>query len=267
MFQFLKSKQFLVQLIIYAIVIFIIVWIITYWMSSYTHHGKTVTVPNFKGVKIVMLDKFVEDKNVNYQIADSIYDPKAAKGVVVRQEPEAEAAVKDGRVVYLYVTSILPPRIAMPKLIDRSLRQATAMIASYGLKLGKTEYIPNQCTNCILDQLVKGKSTPPGTFIPKGTTVDLIIGKGLGEVEIEMPCLYELTRAEATSKLMELSLNIGIVTYDNIKDSAKSVVYKQTPSCDKNLIKLGASVDLYLTTIKSKIPKKGERGQGNGDFE
>lgn len=267
MFQFLKSKQFLLQLVIYAIVVFTIVWGITFWMGSYTHHGKAVTVPNFKGVKIAALDEFVQGKNVYYEISDSIYDPKAAKGVVVRQEPEANAAVKDGRIVYLYVTSILPPRIAMPKLIDRSLRQATAMIASYGLKLGKTEYIPNPCTNCILDQLVEGKSTPPGTFIPKGSIVDLIIGKGLGNIEMEVPCLYELSRTEATSKLMALSLNIGIVTYDNIKDSAKSVVYKQTPSCDKSLIKLGASVDLYLTTIKTKIPKKEERGQGDDDFE
>ncbi|MEO6902633.1 MAG: PASTA domain-containing protein [Bacteroidia bacterium] len=258
MLQFLKSRQFLVQLFIYAIVVFIIAWGVTFWMSSYTHHGETVTVPNFKGVKITSLDGFVQGKNVHYEITDSIYDPKAAKGVVVRQEPEANAAVKDGRIVYLYVTSILPPRIAMPKLIDRSLRQATAMIASYGLKLGKTEYIPNPCTNCILDQLVKGKSISPGAFIPKGTIIDLIIGKGLGDIDMEVPCLYELSRTEATAKLMELSLNIGIVTYDNIKDSAKSVVYKQTPSCDKNLIRLGASVDLYLTTIKSKIPKKEE---------
>lgn len=254
-FQFVKSKTFLWQLGVYLVIIALMLWMIVSWMGSYTNHNQTIKVPSFTNIKIGELDKFVSGKNVRYLIIDSIYDAKSALGVVVKQEPEAEAEVKSGRIIYLYVTSTMPPGITMPKLVDRSLRQAAAMISSYGLKLGKTKFVPDQCANCILNQQVKGRDVEPGTVIPKGTVVDLIVGKGLGDEEVEVPCFYGLTAREAARKLAEVSLSIGSVLYDNPKDSLSAKVYKQSPSCHKGAsLKMGESIDLYLTTEKNKIP-------------
>src|SRR5688572_830303 len=124
--QFIKSKTFFKNLAVFIVLFLLIGWVVMHWLASYTNHGETVTVPDFTGTKLAQLDQFVADKHVRYQIIDSLYDPKAAKGVVVRQEPEPKALVKDNRTIYLYVTSLLPPGIIMPKLVDRSLRQATA---------------------------------------------------------------------------------------------------------------------------------------------
>jgi beta-lactam-binding protein with PASTA domain len=224
------------------------------WLKSSTLHGEYISVPDFKNIKISELDKFVTDKNIRYQIIDSIYDVKAEKGSVVKQEPEPGAEVKQNRIVFLYVTSILPPSITMPKLIDRSLRQATSMITSYGLKLGKTKYVPDQCANCVLDQLVKGKRIAPGDPIPKGTVVDLVIGKGLSDEEVGVPCLHGLTRKEAIEKLMENSLNLGSVVYDVPKDSLTSRVYRQSPGCGKEAsINMGSAIDIFLSSDKNKI--------------
>lgn len=134
-FQFIKTKAFLKNLGIYLAVMLVLFLIITFWLNSTTKHGEAIKVPDFNGVKITDLDKFVEDKNVRYLVIDSIYDVKAPAGTVVKQEPEPNAEVKENRIIFLYVTSILPPSIEMPKLIDRSLRQATSMVTSYGLKL------------------------------------------------------------------------------------------------------------------------------------
>ncbi len=252
--QFIKSKAFLKNLVIYVILLTVICWGVLAWLASFTRHGETVTVPDFKGIKLAELDKFVADKHIRYQIIDSLYDPKSPKGVVVRQEPEPKALVKDNRIIYLYVTSLLPPGVIMPKLVDRSLRQATAMLASYGLKLGKVTHMPDECSNCVLEQLVKGRPVDPGKVIPKGTTVDLVIGQGFGKEEVEVPCLYGLTKKDAELRLMALSLTLGEVVYDNKKDSLKSKVYEQTPACDQGKVGTGTIVDLFLTTNKNKIP-------------
>jgi beta-lactam-binding protein with PASTA domain len=253
--QFIKSKVFFKNLAVFIVLFSIICWIIMRWLASYTNHNETVTVPDFTGVKLAQLDAFVADKHVRYQIIDSLYSPKAAKGVVVKQEPEPKEQVKDNRTIYLYVTSLMPPSILMPKLVDRSLRQATAMIASYGLRVGKQTYTADECSNCILDQLVKGKHVTPGTFVPKGTAVDLVIGRGMNQQEVEVPCVFGLTKAEAEAKLKESGLALGEISYDNDKDSLISKVYDQTPSCEQTSVSAGTKVDLLLTATKNKLTK------------
>lgn len=258
LFQFLKSKTFFKHLAIYIVSLVLICWIIISWLGSTTNHGESVTVPDFSGIKLTDLDKFVSDKNLRYLVIDSIYDIKSPKGSVVKQEPESGAKVKENRTIYLYVTSIMPPSIQMPKLIDRSLRQAAAMITTFGLKL-KTpiHFVADQCANCVLDQLVNGKSIEPGATIPKGTVIELKVGKGLSDEEVGVPCLYGLSKNEALAKLADASLSIGAINYDPPKDSSSSAarVFRQSPSCSKEAsINMGGTIDLYFTSDKNRIP-------------
>lgn len=254
-FQFVKSRTFLKHLAIYLIVFFLLFWILLSWLKSSTHHGQSIDVPDFIHVKLGDLDKFVSDKNVRYLVIDSIYDVKAEKGTVVKQEPEPGAKVKENRIIFLYVTSLLPPSVQMPKLIDRSLRQAASMIASYGLKMAKPKYVPDQCANCVLEQMVKGKKIAPGEVIEKGTVIQLVVGKGLSDEEVGIPCLRGLTKKEAMDRLSENALSLGSVVYDNPKDTISARVYRQTPSCGKETtINMGAAIDLFLSTDKNKVP-------------
>ena len=254
LFQFLKSRTFFLNLFIYLAFIALLFWYLITWLGDFTGHGKTFKVPDFSGVKVAELDKFISDKNIRYLVIDSIFDSKAAKGSVIKQEPEPATEVKEGRIIYLYVTSTMPPRAQMPKLIDRSLRQAITMISTYGFKLGSIEFVADQCANCVLDQLVKGVKIEPGTNIPKGTVINLVVGKGLSDEVVGVPCLYGLTRKEAIEKLAESSLSIGAVSFDVPKDSLTAMVYRQSPSCGKKAnINLGGNIDLFLTTDKNKI--------------
>lgn len=252
--QFLKSKTFFKHLTIYIVSVALLCWMVISWLGSTTNHGEVIKVPDFAGVGLKELDKFIEDKNLHYLVIDSLYDTKAKKGVVIKQEPEAGEEVKEGRTIYLYVTSVLPPSIEMPKLVDCSLRQAAAMITTFGLKLGKPKFVPDQCANCVLEQLVKGKKIAPGTKIEKGTVIELIVGKGLSDEEVGVPCLYGLSRKEALAKLAESSLSIGAAGYDVPKDSITGRVYRQIPSCSKDAtINMGGTIDLYFTSDKNKL--------------
>ncbi|MDF2438530.1 MAG: penicillin-binding protein [Bacteroidota bacterium] len=242
------------HLAIYIVLMSLLFWILLSWLKSSTHHGEYIKVPDFNNVKIGELDKFIGDKEVRYLIVDSIYDVKAPKGSVVKQEPEAGAEVKKNRIVFLYVTSVLPPTIQMPKLVDRSLRQAASMITSYGLRLGKTKFVADQCANCILEQMVKGKKIKAGEPIEKGTVIDLVVGKGLSDEEVGVPCLYGLTRKQAMEKLSESSLTIGSIVFDSPRDSSLARVYRQTPACGKETsINLGSVVDIFLSADKNKV--------------
>ena len=96
---------------------------------------------------------------------------------MIKQDPEAKSMVKHNRIIYLYVTSTQAPQMAMPKLVDRSTRQAVFMIESYGLKVGKITEIAGDCKGCVLKQYFNGKEIMPGDAIKKGSKIDLSVGK------------------------------------------------------------------------------------------
>lgn len=174
---YLKSKVFLKHLAISVISLAVVLWGLFKLLGVYTHHGETAEVPDFKGKLISELDQFIADKNVRYVIIDSIYSPDDKAGIVLKQDPEPKSLVKHNRMIYLYVTSTQPPQIAMPKLVDRSTRQAIFMIESYGLKVGKINEIKGDCKGCVLKQYYNGKEIAPGESIKKGSKIDLAVGK------------------------------------------------------------------------------------------
>ena len=63
------------------------------------------------------------------------------KGSVIIQDPVAGSHVKRYRKIYLTTVTVLPEKVLMPDLIDLSLRQATATLETYGLKLDQAEAI------------------------------------------------------------------------------------------------------------------------------
>jgi beta-lactam-binding protein with PASTA domain len=176
-FAYLRSKYFFLHLGLIILSIVLVLWIAVKWLNVYTQHGETVEVPDFKSKKLVELDEFVKGKDIRYQVIDSIYAPNETPGTVLRQDPEPKTQVKRNRTIYLYVTGLLPPQVEMPKLVDRSERQAISMIESYGLKLGKITQVKGDCNGCVLSQSIKGAEVAPGTMVNKGAVINLSIGK------------------------------------------------------------------------------------------
>ncbi|CAN5780267.1 hypothetical protein BH11BAC7_BH11BAC7_17060 [soil metagenome] len=253
-FAFLKSRQFLINFGIAIIALPVFFWLIFAWLGSFTHHDDFVLVPDFKDLKLKQLGTFVADKKVDYEIIDSIWDPKLQKGIVLKQDPEPGSKVKEGRKVYLYVTSVLPPMINMPKLEDLSLRQAMAVCQSYGL-IGAPKAIENPCDGCVVKQEFNGKRIEPGTLIKKGSTIVLSYGKGENgsAKEFPVPDFVGMTFRQARGKMIDLGLEWLVVADPGVKDTLNAVVYTQEPKPgrDRKLIQ-GAMVDLRVSNDKNK---------------
>jgi len=184
--KFIKTKPFFINAGLAIVTAILLLWGCFKMAAVYTQHGITVKVPDFKGKPIAELTDFIKDKKLRYLIIDSIYSPQETPGTILRQDPEKDNEVKENRIIYLYVTSMLPPQIAMPKLVDRSVRQAIGMIESYGLK-ANIKYVSDACKNCVIKQLYKGKEIAAGTAVKKGSIIELLVGKGRGMEEQSMP--------------------------------------------------------------------------------
>ncbi len=230
-------------------------WMIFALLKSYTHHNDFVLVPDFKDLKLQQLETFISDKKINYEIIDSIWDPKLQKGIVVKQDPDPGEKVKEGRKVYLYVTSVRPPMINMPKLEDLSLRQAMAVCESYGL-ICVAQGVDDPCDGCIVKQLYREKRIEPGTLIEKGQTIKLMYGKGENNSGqgFDVPNLVGLTFRAARGKMVDKGLEWLLVADPGVKDTLNAFVYSQEPKPgrDRKLI-TGAMIDLRVTNDKSKL--------------
>jgi len=255
-FLFIKSKQFRYHFIISLVVGFVIFWGSIKSLGIFTHHGITITVPDFSNVKTEDLSKFISDKQLRFEVIDSVFDSKVAAGVVIKQDPEKNSSVKQNRIIYLTVSAKLPPLVKMPNLVDASMRQAQALLESYGLKAGKREYRADPCVNCVLAQTIKGNKVEPGAMIPKGSVIDLVLGKGQGDEKINIPCMIGLSSKDALDKIAENGLSQGAMICSDCKTSAdkeNAKVYRQTPACSSDImINPGNAIDLYLS-IKAKV--------------
>src|SRR5665213_3303754 len=175
-FNFLKSKIFLINLGIAIIAFPLLFWIIMAWLGHYTKHNDFVSVPDFTNLKMEQLSSFVADKNIGYEVIDSIWDPKLQKGIVVKQDPDVGEKVKEGRKIYLYVTAQQPPKINMPDLVGEtshnslSDRQAVRICESYELSY-QIDRVNDERKDLVVAQFYKGKPIPPGTLIEKGSLI------------------------------------------------------------------------------------------------
>ena len=144
----------------------------------------------------------------------------------------------------------------MPNLVDASIRQAVALLESYGLKPGKNEFRPDPCVNCVLAQLFKGKKIESGTMIPKGSAIDLVLGRGQEGEKTNIPCVVGMLYNEASDRLAENGMSEGSVVCSDCKtnrDKENAKVYRQSPGCSaENLVSPGTVIDLYLS-LKTMI--------------
>ncbi|MBT8196543.1 MAG: PASTA domain-containing protein [Bacteroidia bacterium] len=247
-FQFLISKQFLLNLLIAAVAVIMLIGITYKWLGSYTNHNEAISVPDFIEMNVTDLDEFLRDKKFRYKISDSsTYNPEVPAGTIIDQDPLPGKKVKENRTIYLNITKNVAPKIKMPDIIGVQQRQAIATLKSYGLVVGGQTYIPDIQKNCVLQMKVRGKNVKPGQAISKGTKIDLVIADGFGETTIEVPDLNGMPLDEVTFLIQGQSLHLGSVIFDAGADSATATVYKQYPKfIEGERIAQGEAIDIYL---------------------
>ncbi|PCJ89780.1 MAG: hypothetical protein COA57_01085 [Flavobacteriales bacterium] len=250
-------RVFGINALVAVVVIGALLWGVFHYLNVYTLHGESITVPDFKGLKIEELDDFVRDKTVRFEISDSTYNRKLPRGVVIDQNPKPNTQVKESRKIYLTVNRKIPEMVTLPELEDASLKQAISILETYTLKVGKKILEPAECSGCVLRVEKDGKELKPGTKIEKYASVDLVLGQGESDEMIPVPNLMFLTKQELEDKLGSKMLNTTIIFEKGCKteqDSSFALVYNQMPPPGQDaMINLGSSVNVWLTCSRSKL--------------
>ncbi len=251
----LFSRRLWLNLALIGLLIVGLVFGTLLWLKIYTLHGKTHEVPELVGYPLSKLDEVLADKSFTYAITDSVYSDELPRGSVLQQNPRAGQQVKEGRIIYLTATSTMPEMAVMPDLMGKSRRMAIPVLEISGLQLESLSYRPDDsCTDCVIDQLHRGKSIEPGAQIRKGERITLVLGQR-SAVKTKVPRLLGLSYADAYALLNAYSLNMGeILSCENCPtadDTVGAYVINQSPVAHEDA-SLGSFVDLYLSTDSLK---------------
>ncbi len=252
MFELLKSKKLYIHLAIIIGLAIILLIVAIYSLRSFTRHGEEITVPDFSGYYYNELKDQAEFSKFKFTIIDSVFDAGKEKGSIVSQDPKAESMVKEGRHIYLTVVAMKPETIEMPNLVDLSLRNASSVLETYGLKITKLSYVPDIAKNAVVEQHYKGEIIEEGTPIVKGSGIELVLGLGTDKNYIQVPLLVGMTRKQALEELHLASLNMGMEHFEEGDDTTTVRIYRQEPRySQKKTVKMGANIDVWYKSDKN----------------
>jgi beta-lactam-binding protein with PASTA domain len=220
-------------------------------LDYYTRHGSGLPVPMLKGLSAEKAIQTLDDQGFGYQI-DSVYVPDQPPGTIVEQDPDAGTNVKANRIIYLTMVTQLAPSVFLPDLSDQNYMEAVATLSNYGLKVGDTT-TKSDIANHVLEVHFSGQLIKPGTKIPKGSKLDLVIGNGAGASEVDVPDLLNQDLDAAKFAIKGAGLTIGTITYEgSITDSSNVVVTSQNPMKVDSTSKVSLGTHINLTVSQGK---------------
>jgi beta-lactam-binding protein with PASTA domain len=260
-FRFILSKEFLKHLVIAAVGIIVLVSSAFIILDIYTNHGESMPLPDFRKLTLEEAQEIAKKHDLQLEVTDSVFQDNWPKATVVKQNPEPEFHVKEERTIFLTMNATNPERVKMPNVVGVSHRHAKAILNNSSLEIGKLVHVPDIAVNNVLKQKYKGDVIKPGTMVPKGTEITLVLGKRVANQKSEIPNLINHTAEKAKNEILESAMNVGVTTYDesikNKEDSSEAKVWKQYPDYRENRkIQLGSYIDIWLTVDSTKLPAK-----------
>jgi len=173
----------IIKNILLMLLVLIGIGIIAFFVINiYTRKGQTEEVPKVTGMTIEKAIELLEASDLEYVIADSVYDDNAPRNSVMEQSPAAMNLVKKGRKIYLTVNSLDVPEVEMPDIAGKmSFEQAKKTLLRKGLLIGIITKQPDPSITSaadmpVFEQLYRGEPISPGAKIKRNSKIDLVVG-------------------------------------------------------------------------------------------
>ncbi|GII04811.1 Stk1 family PASTA domain-containing Ser/Thr kinase [Planobispora takensis] len=136
-------------------------------------------------------------------------------------------------------------KVSVPTLASRTEEAAIKTLTDMGLKVKKTEEFSDEQRK----GSVIGTDPGPGSEVPKGTEITLIVSKGVERLEI--PDVIGQTKEEATQTLEDAGFRPSVVTKPSARQ--QNVVFAMSPEAGTKAAK-GSSVKITIPAQAQEVP-------------
>lgn len=252
--EFLKSKVFLKNLLLIVASFIVLVFIVSFILRIYTRHGQEYEVPNIVGLNFKDIESNEKLSHFEVIVIDSIHKDGIVAGTILNQDPTEGAMVKDGRKIYITISSNSGEMMRMPSCTDKSISRAVSTLIDAGLRVGTIMYRDGEINNVVVAQRYQGKNINVGSDIISGERVDLIVEVTSTTQQVVIPNIIGRTESEAEVMLWKAGLNVGRKITQGKDNGGQNRVVSFSPST--NSVMIGTAINLNLMDDSGRGYKK-----------
>ena len=205
--------------------------------------SKKYTVDNYIGMSLSAAREKIDGK---FKIkVEEEYSADYAKGLVIRQDPESDTELEEGKTLTLVVSkgTRTEDKVSVPGVVGKMESSAKSELEAAGLKVSvKTKYSTDVAKGKVISQ-----SPGSGNQVTKNSTVVITVSQGeKPETMVRVPNLRYFTESEARSELKNSNLVLGSVLTEYSDSVEKGLVIRQTVSSGSK-VKEGTAVGIYVS--------------------
>ena len=205
--------------------------------------SKKYTVDNYIGMSLSAAREKIDGK---FKIkVEEEYSADYAKGLVIRQDPESDTELEEGKTLTLVVSkgTRTEDKVSVPGVVGKRESSAKSELEAAGLKVSvKTKYSTDVAKGKVIFQ-----SPGSGNQVTKNSTVVITVSQGeKPETMVRVPNLRYFTESQARSELKNSNLVLGSVLTEYSDSVEKGLVIRQTVSSG-NKVKEGTAVGIYVS--------------------
>lgn len=219
------------------------------WLLASALAGPTVvmrTVPDVTRLSPAEAERALAAHGLNSTFAGEDYSQDVPAGLVMAQDPDANARVPDSTEVKLTL-SRGPEPVVVPGLAGRTEEQAIATLRDVGLAVGERR---RAFSEDVRKDLVLGSEPPSGTQVDKGSTVTLVLSAGPERVIV--PNVEGLLAADARFALEDRGFQV-LTLREFSEDVAEGRVIRQRPAGNTRAPR-GTEVTLVISAGSPQPP-------------
>lgn len=205
--------------------------------------SKKYIVDNYIGMSLSAAREKIDGK---FKIkVEEEYSADYAKGLVIRQDPESDTELEEGKTLTLVVSkgTRTEDKVSVPEVVGKMESSAKSELEAAGLKVSvKTKYSTDVAKGKVIFQ-----SPGSGNQVTKNSTVVITVSQGeKPETMVRVPNLRYSTESEARSELKNSNLVLGSVLTEYSDSVEKGLVIRQTVSSGSK-VKEGTAVGIYVS--------------------
>jgi len=197
-------------------------------MGAIVHHRKVVTVPNLLGKNLQDAETATAALGLKLHKDSEQFDKTAAPGTIIRQVPDREMAVREGRIIRV-VLSQGGESFTVPNVVGQPLRNAQTLLQNMGLSMGEIDSKPSLR---YAKDVVMAIDPSAESIVSKGTLVNVIVSEG--PPGSDTPLIPDFTGrliSEAKRWASQEGLSVSIQEEANLTRGAGEVI-QQFPQPD-----------------------------------
>lgn len=175
---FLKSKSFIVSVLIALVISVLLILGVVKFLQSFTNQDQKIEVPDLTALTMDEVKIVLDDLNLRYEVLESgSYNPKIPKEAVLEQEPLVGEIVKEKRKIYVTINPNGYAKAPIPEFYGRTKKEIIQLIINSGFLVGMYQEVDDIGT-VVRGLKFKGEELKAGDMLPKMSVIDVTIGNG-----------------------------------------------------------------------------------------